>query len=77
MKMTPWKFCSAFFTTTMDVYCLFGPINHIIITQLDKICLSCGVEILTDKWGDADNIFILRSMQKWLEYRVSHFTESL
>ena len=76
MKMTPWKFCSAFFTTTMDVYCLFGPINHIIITQLDKICLSCGVEILTDKWGDADNIFILRSMRKWLEYRVSHFTES-
>ena len=76
VKMTPWKFCSAFFTTTMDVYCLFGPINHIIITQLDKICLSCGVEILTDKWGDADNIFIMRSMQKWLEYRVSHFTES-
>ena len=77
VKMAPWKFGSGFFTTIMDVYCLFSPINHIIITQLDKICLSCGVEILTDKWGDADNIFILRSMQKWLEYRVSHFTESL
>ena len=74
--MVIWKFCSCFFTTTMGVYCLFSPINQIIISQLDKICLSCVVEILTDKWGDADSIFILRSMQKGLEYRVSHFTES-
>ena len=60
----------------MGVYCLFSPINQIIISQLDKICLSCGVEILTEKWGDADSIFILRSMQKGLEYRVSQLTES-
>ena len=60
----------------MGVYCLSSPINQIIVSQLDKICLSCGVEILTDKRGDADSIFILRSMQKGLEYRVSHFTES-
>ena len=55
---------------------VFSPINDVIITQLDKISLSCGVEILTDMWDNADNILILRSMQKWLEYRVSHFTES-
>ena len=45
-------------------------------TQLDKICLSFGYEIQTYKWGDADNMFIQRSMQKRLEYRVSHVTES-
>ena len=45
----------------MGVYCLFSPINQIIICQLDKICLSCGVEILTDKWDNADNIFILKT----------------
>ena len=43
----------------MDVNCLFSPINHVIITQLVKISLSCGVEILTEKLGDADNIFVL------------------
>ena len=52
----------------MDVDCLFSPVNHISIAQLDKICLSGGVEVVTDKWGDADNIFILRSIQKWLKY---------
>ena len=45
--------------------------NHIIITQLGKICLSCNIEILTDKWGDPENIFILRDMQKGLGYRVN------
>ena len=58
----------------MDVDCLFSPVNHISIAQLDKICLSGGLEVVTDKWGDADNIFILRSMQTWLEYRISHFS---
>ena len=60
----------------MGVYCLFRPINHIIIALLDKICLSHVVEALTDKGGDGDNIVILRSMGKWLECRVSHFPES-
>ena len=55
IKMTPWKFCSGFFTTTMNVFCLFSPMNQISITQLMKICLSCGVEILTDKWGDDES----------------------
>ena len=54
----------------MDVYCLFNPIDYIIIAQLDKIGLSCGDEILTE------NISILRSMQNWLEYRVSNLTKS-
>ena len=35
--MPPWKFCSGFFTTTMDVYCLFSPINHISITQTKSL----------------------------------------
>ena len=74
-KMTPWKFFTGFFSTSMDVYCLFSPIDHIIITHLDKICLSCAVEILTDKWGNVDNVFILRCMQKKIDYRVSNFTK--
>ena len=40
----------------MDFFGVISPINHI-----GKICLSCGVEILTDKWDNADNIFILKT----------------
>ena len=69
MKMKPWKFCSGF---SLQRCLQFSPINHNSITQLEKVCLSYGVEILCD----ADNFFKPRSMQKWLEYRVSNFTES-
>ena len=60
----------------MGVYCLFRPINHIIIALVDKICLPHVVEALTEKGGDGENILILRSMGKWLECRVSQLTES-
>ena len=55
-------YCMEVFTVPATVENpVFSPINDVIITQLDKISLSCGVEILTDMWDNADNILILRS----------------
>ena len=46
------------------------------IAHINALPFYFRVEALTEKLGDGGNILILRSMGKWLEYRVSYLTES-